>query len=43
MMNDQEELHFRESAFAWIRVQQLHKPFFTRDDLSKFEFGDNQH
>ena len=42
MLNDQEELHFREAAFAWIRAQQLHKPFFTRDDLSKFEFGGAQ-
>ena len=43
MLNDQEEMHFRDTAFAWIRAQQLHKPFFTRDDLSKFEFGGTQH
>lgn len=38
MLNDEEELRFRESAFAWIRTQQLHTPFFTREDLSRFEF-----
>jgi putative restriction endonuclease len=43
MLNDQDELHFREAAFAWIRAQQLHKPFFTRDDLSRFEFGGTEH
>ena len=43
MLTDQEEMHFRESAFAWIRVQQLRKPFFTRDDLSQFNFGGSQH
>ncbi len=43
MLNDQEEMHFREFAFAWIRAQQLRTPFFTRDDLSKFEFGGSHH
>ena len=43
MLNDQDEHVFRESAFAWIRTQQLHTPFFTRDDLSKFEFAGKQH
>ena len=43
MLNDQEELAFRESAFAWIRAQQLHKPFFTREDLSQFSFGGATH
>jgi hypothetical protein len=42
-MNDQEELAFRESAFAWIRAQQLHKPFFTREDLSQFSYGGATH
>ena len=43
MLSDQEEIQFRESAFAWIRAQKLHTPWFTRDDLSKFEFGGKQH
>jgi putative restriction endonuclease len=43
MLSDQQELHFREAAFAWIRTQQLHKPFFTRDDLSVFEFEGSRH
>jgi putative restriction endonuclease len=43
VLNDQEEHVFREAAFAWIRAQQLHTPFFTRDDLSKFEFDDQTH
>ena len=43
MLNDQEELAFRESAFAWIRTQQLHKPFFTREDLSQFSYGGATH
>lgn len=43
MLNDEEEIQFRESAFAWIRAQQLSKPFFTRDDLSRFEFGGNSY
>lgn len=38
-MTDEEELEFRESAFAWVRAQQLQTPFFTRDDLAKFPFG----
>lgn len=43
MLDDQEELHFREAAFAWIRAKQLHTPFFTRDDLSQFQFESNTH
>jgi len=43
MLSDQEEMHFREAAFAWIRAQQLYTPFFTREDLSKFEYGGGQH
>lgn len=39
MLNDQEELQFREAAFAWIRSQQLRTPFFTREDLSQFQYG----
>ncbi len=38
MLNDAEELEFREAAFAWIRAQQLKKPFFTRDELAEFPF-----
>lgn len=41
MLNDEEEFRFRESAFSWIRAHQLSKPFFTRDDLSQFEFAGN--
>ena len=43
MLNDEEELRFRESAFAWIRARQLQTPFFTRDDLSRFEFEGKNH
>ena len=43
MLNDQEELAFREAAFAWIRAQQLTKPFFTREDLSEFSYGGTTH
>lgn len=42
-MTDQEEMHFREAAFAWIRARQLHTPFFTRDDLSRFEYEASSH
>ena len=37
MLTRDEDLQLRETAFAWVRAQQLSKPFFTRDDLSKFE------
>ena len=43
VFNDSEELIFREAAFAWIRARQLHSPFFTRNDLSQFEFQGTQH
>jgi hypothetical protein len=43
MLNDHEELAFREAAFAWIRAQQLTKPFFTREDLSEFSYGGTTH
>jgi putative restriction endonuclease len=43
VLNDQEELAFRESTFAWICAQQLHKPFFTREDLSQFSYGGATH
>jgi putative restriction endonuclease len=43
VLNDQEELAFREAAFAWIRAQQLRKPFFTREDLSEFSYGGTTH
>jgi putative restriction endonuclease len=43
VLNDQEELEFREAAFAWIRAKQIHTPFFTREDLSKFEYKGGQH
>lgn len=38
MLDDLEEMRFREAAFAWIRSRQLHTPFFTREDLSHFEY-----
>jgi hypothetical protein len=41
MLNDLEEMLFREAVFAWIRARQLHTPFFTRDDLSQFELQMN--
>jgi len=43
MLNDQEEMLFREAVFAWIRARQLHTPFFTRDDLSQFEYQGQTH
>ena len=43
MLNDEEEMLFREAVFAWIRARQLHTPFFTRDDLSKFEYQGQRH
>ena len=43
MLSDKEELQFRETVFAWIRAQQLTTPFFTRDDLSRFEYGGQIH
>jgi len=43
VLNDQEELAFREAAFAWIRAQQLTKPYFTREDLSEFSYGGTTH
>lgn len=43
VLNDSEEMIFREAAFAWIRARQLHTPFFTRDDLSQFDFQGTQH
>jgi putative restriction endonuclease len=42
MLNDAEELDFREAAFAWVRSQQLRTPFFTRDDL-RFQFRGESH
>lgn len=43
MLNDLEELAFRETAFAWVRAQQLRKPFLTRDDLSGFTFHERKY
>jgi putative restriction endonuclease len=43
VLNDLEEMRFREAAFAWIRSRQLHTPFFTRDDLSQFEYEGSSH
>jgi putative restriction endonuclease len=43
MLSDAEEIQFRESAFAWIRALQLKTPFFTRDDLSQFNYGGATH
>jgi len=43
MLNDQEEMLFREAVFAWVRARQLHTPFFTRDDLSQFEYQGQIH
>jgi putative restriction endonuclease len=43
MLNDQEEMLFREAVFAWVRARQLHTPFFTRDDLSQFEYQGKTH
>ena len=39
MLSLNEDLSFRESVFAWLRAKELHHPFFTRDELSEFNFG----
>lgn len=31
-----DEMAFREAVFTWLRVEQLTRPVFTRDDLSRF-------
>jgi len=43
VLTDYEEVEFREAAFAWLRARQLHTPFFTRADLSQFEFKGSLH
>ena len=43
MLTRDEDLQFRESAFAWLRAQQLKKPFFTRDDLAQFRYLNRQY
>lgn len=43
MLSDQEELEFREAAFAWIRARQLQTPFFTRADLAQFPYRGRTH
>lgn len=43
MLSDIEEIEFREAVFAWIRARQLHTPFFTREDLSQFEYQGKTH
>jgi putative restriction endonuclease len=43
MLSDIEEMEFREAVFAWIRARQLHTPFFTREDLSQFEYQGKTH
>lgn len=42
MLNDEEEFAVREAAFAWLRAAQLKTPYFTRDDLSRFEYSGRQ-
>jgi putative restriction endonuclease len=32
------DLAFREHVFAWLRAQELHKSYFTREDLARFEY-----
>lgn len=39
MLSRNEDIAFRETIFAWLRAREIHKPFFTRDDLAEFEFG----
>lgn len=41
MLLDSEEIAFREAAFAWMRARQLHTPFFTREDLARFQYGED--
>lgn len=39
MLSDADELLLRESAFAWLKAQQLRTPFLTRDDLARFTYN----
>lgn len=38
MLSHEDDLQLRESIFAWLRAQRLHKPLFSRHDLSAFEY-----
>ena len=40
MLSRDEDLQLREQIFAWLRARQLSKPFFSRADLSTFEYND---
>lgn len=43
MLSREDDLAFREHVFAWLRASELHHPFFTRDDLTAFEFRGAKH
>lgn len=43
MPSEIDDLAFRESVFAWLRLRQLTQPVFTRDQLANFEFQGKQH
>ena len=42
MLNRAEDLALREQIFAWLRAQELHKPYFTREDLAEFRYGSSK-
>ena len=43
MPTELDDLAFRESVFAWLRVRMLTNEAFSRDDLSEFEFAGRRH
>lgn len=43
MPSELDDLVFRESVFAWLRVGMLTQEAFSRDDLSQFYFGGRRH
>lgn len=38
MISRDDDIQLRESVFAWLRARQLSTPFFSRADLSQFEY-----
>ena len=43
MPSELDDLVFRESVFAWLRVGMLTQEAFSRDDLRQFYFGGRRH
>jgi putative restriction endonuclease len=38
VLSREEDLELRDTIFAWLRARQIHKPFFSRQDLASFEY-----